>query len=111
MTPAENSKIDEHLIEQVIIPKSLRDIPVIGNYLSDLASRFLNISDEEKLFLANSFEENKDGALALKFHNPFVEAAILETITPVLRRLIAEAASEAKAREDEEKHECNACAK
>ncbi len=82
---------NQHLADEVVIPKSLADVPVIGQYLSGLVQSIMGYNEEEALMLANAFEQNKHGKLVLKFHNPFVEAAIFAVIEPKLKELIKDA--------------------
>lgn len=94
--------VDPSLVDLVETPQSLADVPVIGEYLSTLVQSIMGYNKEEALMLANAFEKNREGKLVLKFHNPFVEAAIFAVIEPELKRLISEAAAAREARDAEE---------
>ncbi len=96
-----SAPVTQELIDLVVTPRTMRDIPVLGAMFTSLSSFITKISDEDMLILANAFEQSqKTGKLALKLHNPFVETALFNVIQPELKRLIAEAAKEKKAQEE-----------
>ncbi len=102
-----SAPVTQELIDLVVTPRTMRDIPVLGGLFTSLSSFITKISDEDMLILANAFEQSqKTGKLALKLHNPFVETALFNVIQPELKRLIAEAAKEKKA-QDKEKEKDN----
>ncbi len=105
MPDDKKKRVEERLVKNVKVPEGFADIPVVGEYFSQLAHRFLNISDDEALLLANVFSNGNDGDKQLKFHNPFVETAIFNLIEPELLRIVKMAAEEKKRRDAEKKKE------
>ncbi len=97
MSPSKDKGgVEDRLVKQIKLPESLADIPVLGEYFSQLAYRFLKISEDEQLMLANVFQVNAEGSKQLKLHNPFVETAIFNMIEPELIKLLKAAAAEKK---------------
>lgn len=103
--------VDARLVDAVVIPKNASGIPVIGEYLSSLAQRFVQVDEAEILMLSNCFAQNDNGKLVLKLHNPFVETAIFNVISDELKRLVTAAAKERKDRDAKAEAEKKTCSK
>lgn len=100
--PTQDSTVPDHLVDAVIIPKSIKDVPGLGEYFSNLSARMAGIGQDELNLLANAFDSNSSGEKALKYHNPFIEAALWELIQPRVLELIQQAIAERQKREEGE---------